>query len=279
MGNNSDNPMDASHDEASVDARTAVNRQNKCGMFVATLPGERTKWRKAVQDLGFLDTQTGDTGNIKHVRKLIGQRDQLTNPLRCLRTQASRDAEYNPGRTWNRIILPSFHVSFASDVAEKRYLHFVSNQLHGPLLLLNGIGALVKSILVVLLAVRFSVREDWTAAALLTVLMTAQLLLCVATRFTADASKLSVATWFLLMADVLTPFALQHASEVSETYAMCHMLSMIFITYTLIATTLKTGLRMAVIASSLYLVARVMLMATSLPIDGVVAARKVRSRV
>ena len=260
-----------------MDATVVVNRKNNSAIKTMKGSGMNKKWRKAVQELGYLPTQTDCSESAKLLRNLSVKQDQHVNPLMRLTSQTSRDTECDTGRTWHRVIVPSLSVSFGSDVAEQRYQHFVSEQSRQRMLLLNGIGALTKLIFILLLVVRPNgTRSGWTVIGSLTVLMTLHLLTCAATRFGIDPSKLRVATWTLLTVDMLLPFAVQYpVAEGSEVFTMCQVLSLVFVTYTLIADSLKAGLRMAMISTVLHLVARVMLMASVPSEDDTTSARKV----
>ena len=273
MIGSSENPGLTRHEEGPVDANVVVKRKNKPGVKTMKGFGKNKKWRKAVQELGYLPTQTDCSESAKLIRNLSVKQDYHINPLRRLTSQTTRDTECGTGRTWHRVIVPSFSVSFGSEVAEKRYQQFVSEQSRGRLMLLNGIGALVKLILIFMLAVPSN--GDWTVMGSLTVLVTMHLLTCTATRFLVDPSKLRATTWFLLTVDTLMPFAVQYpVGEASEVYVMCQLMSLIFITYTLIADTLKAGLRMAMVSTVLHLV---MLIATLPSEDCTMAVRKVAS--
>ena len=259
--------------EGSTRSNVGVNRKNNSSKCAASASSKRKTWRNMFRQLGFLDTRYEDDGNNNQIRNLIKKREQYTNPFTCLQRQTSMDAKYNAGRKWNRIILPCFNVSFALDETEKRYLQFVSKQIQGTLFLLNGLGALMKAILLLVLAARMGLREDWAFVVFLSGLVATHLTICFATRFTSNAFNLTLATWCLFLTDVLTPMALHDINEVSETCAMCHVLVMIFVTYTLITSTLKVGFCLAMIASSLYIAVMVTLMAESLRVDE--AVRKV----
>ena len=274
MIGSSDNPGLTCHEEGTVDATVVVNRKNNSGVKTTKGFGKNKKWRKAVQELGYLPTQTDCSETAKLIRNLSVKRDQHVNPLMRLTSQTSRDTECDTGRTWYRVIVPSFGVSFGSDVAEQRYQQFVSEQSRKRMMLLNGIGALVKMIFICMLVIRS--RGGWTTMGSLTVMVTLHLLTCGATRFAADPAKLRAATWFLMTVDMMLPFAVQYPTgEGSEVYAMCQVLSLVFVTYTIIADTLKAGLRMAMISTVLHLVARVTLMTTLPPEHSATSARKV----
>ena len=259
--------------EESTRSFVGVNRKNNSSTWQQASAASKPKtWRNAFRQLGFVDTRPEDDGNNNQIRNLIKKREQYTNPFTCLQRQTSMDAKYNAGRKWNRIILPCFNVSFALEGTERRYLQFVSRQIQGTLLLLNGLAALMKSLLLLVLAARVGLRADWAGVTFLSSLVATHLTICFATRFTLNAFNLTLATWCLFLTDVLTPMALQDINEVSETYAMCQVLIMIFVTYTLMTSTLKVGFCLATIASCLYLAVLVTLMAESL-LDG--AVRKV----
>ena len=277
MIGSSDNPGLTRHEEGTVDSTVVVNRKNNSGVKKMKGIGMNKKWRKAVQELGYLPTQTDCSETAKLIRNLSVKRDQHVNPLMRLTSQTSRDTECDTGRTWYRVIVPSFGVSFGSDVAEQRYQQFVSEQSRKRMMLLNGIDALMKLIFILMLVVRLNgMISEWTVIGSLTVLMTLHLLTCAATRFGTDPAKLRAAIWTLLTVDMLLPFAVQYpAAEGSEVYAMCQIMSLIFVTYTLIADTLKAGLRMTMISTMLHLVARMTLMASVPSEDSATSARKV----